>query len=365
MRGPSTWGSASVLAAALLWGTTGTAAAIASGAGPLAIGAAAMGVGGLLQAAAATRSMRAHRGGLAAHWRTVVLSAGAVAVYPLAFYSSMRLAGVAVGTVVSIGSAPPAAAVIERIVDRQPLSRRWVIGTAAGVSGVLALAVAHPGEAASAGSAAAPRAALGIALGLLAGLTYALYSWGAARVMRRGLPSRPVMGAIFGLGGMLLLPVLALTGAPILASHRSLAVAAYLAVVPMFLGYVFFGRGLAAISASTATTLSLLEPAVAALTAVVVLHEHLPAVGWLGMGLMSASLAITTANPRSPDTTPADSRPADIRVGPAPSRRCRRRSHVITQAVMTRRSCATTTATDDRAEARYLRGSTTPGLSAR
>ena len=29
-----------------------------------------------------------------------------MAVYPLAFYTSMRLAGVAVGTVVSIGSAP-------------------------------------------------------------------------------------------------------------------------------------------------------------------------------------------------------------------------------------------------------------------
>jgi len=313
MRGQATWGSACVLAAALLWGTTGTAAAIAPGVGPLAIGAAAMGLGGLLQAAAASHGMLTHRGGLAMHWRTVVLSAGAVAVYPLAFYSSMRLAGVAVGSVVSIGSAPAAAAVIERVIDRQPLSRRWVLGTTAGMSGVLALALAHPGEAGLTESGAAPQAALGIALGLLAGLTYALYSWGAARVMRGGLPTRPVMGAIFGLGGILLLPVLALTGAPILASGRSLTVVAYLAIVPMFLGYVLFGRGLATISASTATTLSLLEPAVAALTAVVVLHEYLPTLGWLGMGLMSASLAITTAGPRTPSTTSADRRPADIR----------------------------------------------------
>jgi len=40
----------------------------------------------------------------------------------------------------------------------------------------------------------------------------------------------------------------------------------------------------------------------------VVLHEQLPAVGWLGMGLMSVSLAITTASPRRPNTTPSDSR---------------------------------------------------------
>src|SRR4051812_50058883 len=86
-----------------------------------------------------------------------------------------------------------------------------------------------------------------------------MYSWGAARMMRRVLPSRPVMGAIFGIGGMLLLPVLLLTGAPIVASWHNFAAVAYLAAVPMFVGYVLFGRGLAAVPASTAITLSLLE----------------------------------------------------------------------------------------------------------
>ena len=50
----------------------------------------------------------------------------------LAFYTSMRLAGVAVGTVVAIGSAPAAAAVIERFADRTPLTRRWAAGAATG-----------------------------------------------------------------------------------------------------------------------------------------------------------------------------------------------------------------------------------------
>jgi DME family drug/metabolite transporter len=288
-----------VLVAAMLWGTTGTAAAVAPGGGPLAIGAAAMGIGGLLQAAAASRVMVTHWGALTMQWRTVMVSAGAVAVFPLAFYSSMRLAGVAVGTVVSIGSAPPAAAVIERIVDHRPLSLGWVLGTTVGVSGVLAIALAHPGPATATATA---QPVLGIALGLLAGFTYALYSWGAARVMRAGLPSRSVMGAVFGLGGILLLPVLVLTGAPIIASGRNLAVAAYLAIVPMFLGYILFGRGLATVAASTATTMSLLEPAVAAFIAVTVLGEHLPPIGWLGLGLLFASLFITVTNTR-PTTT--------------------------------------------------------------
>ena len=310
MKGPMPSGIVFVLVAAMLWGTTGTAAAMAPGVGPLAIGAAAMGIGGLLQAAAASRVMFTHRGGLTAQWRTVMVSAGAVAVFPLAFYSSMRLAGVAVGTVVSIGSAPPAAAVIERIVDRQPLSRGWALGTTVGVSGVLALVLAHPDESGPVTTTATAQPVLGIALGLLAGFTYALYSWGAVRVMRCGLPSRPVMGAVFGLGGILLLPVLALTGAPIIASGSNLAVAAYLAIVPMFLGYVLFGRGLATVAASTATTVSLLEPAVAALIAVIVLGEHLPPIGWLALGLLFASLLITATNTRPTATGRLGHQPA-------------------------------------------------------
>ncbi len=306
MRRTATYGSACVLAAALLWGTTGTAAALAPGVGSIAVGAAAMGVGGLLQAAAALRTIRAHRAGLAAQWRTLAVSAAAVAVYPLAFYTSMRLAGVAVGTVVSIGSAPMAAALIERVVDRRSLSRRWALGATAGVLGVLALAIARSGQESATGAPGA-QPVLGIALGLLAGLTYALYSWGAARAMRRGLPSRPVMGAVFGAGGVLLLPVLLLAGAPIVASWPNFAAVAYLAVVPMFLGYVLFGRGLAAVPASTATSLSLLEPAVAAVIAVLVLHERLPALGWAGMGVLLASLVVLTAVPnrRRPGTASA------------------------------------------------------------
>jgi DME family drug/metabolite transporter len=210
---------------------------------------------------------------------------------------------VAVGTVVSIGSAPPAAAVIERFVDHQPLSRGWALGATVGVSGVLALALAHPGQLGPAATRATAQPVLGIALGLLAGFTYAIYSWGAVRVMRAGLPSRPVMGAVFGLGAILLLPVLALTGAPIITSGSNLAVAAYLAIVPMFLGYVLFGRGLATVAASTATTVSLLEPAVAALMAVIVLGEHLPPIGWLGLGLLFASLVITATNTRPTATS--------------------------------------------------------------
>ncbi|MET3773115.1 DMT family transporter [Arthrobacter nitrophenolicus] len=291
------WGALFVAAASVLWGTTGTAATFAPSVSPLAIGAVAMGIGGLLQALYAARSITDHRGGLAERWRLVLLAAAAVAVYPLAFYSSMHLAGVAIGTVVSIGSAPVAAALVERFADRKPLTRRWVAGALLGVGGAALLsfaghspAGAGPGlEGGDSGASAA-----GILLGLVAGGTYALYSWAAHRLISGGIPSRAAMGAVFGLGGVLLMPVLAVTGAPLLQSWTNFSVGAYMALVPMFAGYVLFGWGLARIRASTATSISLLETVVAAVLAVLVVGERLPALGWLGAAVVLASLFILT-----------------------------------------------------------------------
>ncbi|MBB6114001.1 DME family drug/metabolite transporter [Rahnella inusitata] len=281
-------GMGGVLIAALLWGTTGTAATFAPGVSAVAIGAVAMGVGGMLQALIALRGIALHRATLRHHWRMLLTGALAVAVYPLAFYASMHLAGVTVGTVISIGSAPLLSALIEYGLDGQRLTRRWMTGAAAGVAGMVLLCL---GESAHSSSTAQQSEVItGIALGLLAGLTYALYSWAARHLMQRGIPSRTAMGATFGFGGIMLMPVLFATGAPLLASWNNAAVGIYMALVPMFIGYLCYGYGLARIPASMATTITLLEPAVAAVLAVVIVGERLPALGWVGIGLIVACL---------------------------------------------------------------------------
>ena len=290
-------GTMCVLAASVLWGTTGTAATFAPAVGPLAIGAAAMGLGGLLQALIATRPLTRERAVLLDQRRLVLLGGLAVAVYPLAFYTSMRLAGVAVGTVVSIGSGPLAAALAGRVLDRNRLTARWLAGAALGLAGMVLLCLAeaarpHPGQA-SAGATL-----LGVALGLVAGTTYALYTWAAHRLIGRGVSTRATMGAVFGLGGLLLLPVLLATGAPLVASWASAGVGAYMALVPMFTGYLLFGWALAHVPATTATTLTLLEPAVATLLAVTIVGEHLPAAGWAGLALIAGCLVVLTTPPR-------------------------------------------------------------------
>ncbi|MFB0840398.1 DMT family transporter [Arthrobacter sp. E44] len=316
------WGALAVVAASVLWGTTGTAATFAPGVSPLAIGAAAMGLGGLLQALYAARHIASHSAALLERWRLVSLGAVAVAVYPLAFYTSMHLSGVAVGTVVSIGSAPVAAALIERFGDRKPLSRRWALGALLGVGGAALLSFAGhaPAESASTGAGGDPwTSTAGILLGLLAGSTYALYSWAAHRLTGQGLTARAAMGAVFGLGGLLLMPVLAATGGPLLESWRSVGVGAYMAVVPMFAGYLLFGWGLAQVGASTATSISLLETVVAAVLAVLVVGERLPALGWLGAAVVLASLFILTPRRKRPRPGPGRVRPKLSAGGLAPS----------------------------------------------
>ncbi|WIB13527.1 DMT family transporter [Curtobacterium sp. MCPF17_052] len=286
-------GLLAITVTSLLWGTTGTAATFAPDVGPLAIGAAALGVGGLLQAVVGARALRGARTQLRHRRGLVVVGALAVAVYPLAFYSSMHTAGVAVGSVVSLASAPLASGVLERVVDRRPLSRWWILAAMLGVLGSVLLCLSGLEDAARPAGATV----LGVLLGLVAGAGYAVYSWVAHRLMDEGVPRAAAMGAVFGGGGLLLMPVLAVTGAPLLATPQDLAVGMYMALVPMFLGYLLFGYGLTTVSASTATTVTLTEPAVAAVLAVLVVGERLTAVGWVGLGVIAVVLVVLAVAP--------------------------------------------------------------------
>lgn len=286
-------GLAAITVTSLLWGTTGTAATFAPDVGPLAIGAAALGIGGLLQAVIAIPALRANWTALLHRKSIVIVGAIAVAIYPLAFYSSMHTAGVAVGSVVSLASAPLASGMLERLIDKRPLSRWWMLAAALGVVGSALLCVSKIEGQANSNT----QTLLGIALGLVAGVTYAAYSWASHRLISDGISRGASMGAVFGSGGLLLMPVLVLTGAPLLASEENIAVGIYMALVPMFLGYLLFGYGLTKVPASTATTVTLTEPAIATVLAVLIVGECLTALGWIGLIVIAAVLLILAIAP--------------------------------------------------------------------
>lgn len=285
--------SLALVIASLLWGTTGTAAHfMPDSVSPLAIGACTMGIGGLLLFAVSARgALAAIRRPEARRW--LLIGAIGVFVYPLAFYTSMDLAGVAIGNVVSLGSGPVFAALLEWLWERHRLSLRWAVCAAIAVAGIALLAVGRDGD-------AGPDIPLGVLLGTVAGLAYALYTYASSRAIGTGVASRDVMGGMFGLGAVALLPVLFVLGAPILQSWLSVGIAAYLAIGPMFVAYLLFGVGMRTLRSSTATTITLLEPVVATLLAVAVVGERLAPVGWIGIAaILAAVTALVTARRRS------------------------------------------------------------------
>ncbi|MWN32063.1 MULTISPECIES: DMT family transporter [unclassified Gilliamella] len=283
-------GILAVILASILWGTTGTAATFAPSLSPLLIGSLAMGIGGILQCILAISKIIKERHLLIKHLCLLIVGAIAVMIYPLAFYSSMRLSGVTIGTVVSIGSAPILSALIEYISRDFRLTKQWVIGAACGILGIILLAFSEDNST----TTQYEHTTIGILLGLIAGFTYALYSWSARQLMLKGISTKSSMGATFGCGGILLIPVMLLTGATLFDSLINITVCIYMALIPMFMGYLCYGYGLSKISASSAITISLLEPVIATILAMLIIAEQISLIGWVGIILVFLCLIFVT-----------------------------------------------------------------------
>ncbi|GIH91010.1 transporter [Planobispora siamensis] len=263
-----------VVGAAVLWGTAGTAGLLVSGVDPVSLAAARLVIGGLVLAVAAGAAVRRlpRKGLLAA-------AAVGVAAYQLCYFAAVSRTGVAIGTVVAIGSGPVFTGLLSWLIDRVVPTRRWAGATAAAIIGCAVL-TGGGGEA----------RADGILLALLGGLIYAFYAVSAARVIGAGASSDAVMGAMFGGAALLMLPVLLGTDLGWLTEPRGLLTALYLGGATTALAYLLYGRGLRTTPVATAATLALAEPAVAALLGVVVLGEHLTAISAAGLLLLGASL---------------------------------------------------------------------------
>ncbi|TQS27768.1 EamA family transporter [Microbispora sp. KK1-11] len=289
-------GPLAVVAAAVLWGTAGTVGTLAS-AGSVSLAAARLVLGGALLGALALVTHRRTPVGNVPMRRPLVLGAVAVAAYQLCFFAAVGRTGVAIGTVVAIGSGPVFTGLLSWIVGRERPSGRWALATAAAVAGCAVLVTGGGGGVGGADAG-------GVALALLGGLLYAFYAVVAARAIGRGMESGIVMGVLFGGAAVLMLPVLVLTGPAWLARPGGLLTALYLGCATTALAYLLYGRGLRTTPVATAATLALAEPAVAALLGVVALREHLSPVSWAGLALLALGLVVVAlpARARGPRT---------------------------------------------------------------
>ncbi|MDF1763066.1 MAG: EamA family transporter [Oleibacter sp.] len=279
-----------VFIASVLWGTTGTAASFIPEVSPVAIGAFAMTLGGLLLVITAHINLLKDKQRLRSQLSVIFLGGLSVAVYPLAFYSSMRFSGVAIGTLISIASAPFFTVLLERFISKKPIRIQWIVSFMFGVVGVALLALGKVDDLALSQSQSLKY--WGIILGLIAGLTYGMYSWSARQMIETGISSNSAMASMFGIAALLLLPVLILTGSNLFSDVSHTMVAFYMAIIPMFLGYLCFGYGLKSIAASKATLITLLEPVVATFFAIMIVDERFNIAGWYGMAFITVCLLL-------------------------------------------------------------------------
>ncbi|RMG97950.1 MAG: EamA family transporter [Chloroflexi bacterium] len=283
-----------VLGAAILWGTTGTAQALAPlAATPLAVGTVRLLIGGIVLCLVAWwRGTFAQRGRWP--WGTVAWGAGTIATYQLAFFAGVARTGVAVGTMVAIGSAPVLAGLLDWLVWGIRPSWHWTMATGLAIVGCAFLV--GFGESVHVDT-------VGVLLALGAGGSYAVYALATKRLLACQ-PADAVTAVLFGGGALLLSPLLLTEDISWVATGQGMAVALHLGVLATAVSYMLFARGLQAVSTATAVTLSLAEPLTATSLGIFLLGEHLTTNSTIGILLLFAGLSWLTLTPTvdSPQT---------------------------------------------------------------
>lgn len=277
-------GTLFVLAAAVLWGTTGTAQALAPpGASPLAVGALRLAIGGGALVVAARLRGTLHM----AQWRTpsALVAAAAVAAYQVSFFAGVSKTGVAVGTLVAIGSAPVITGLLDMLVSGGRPTPRWWAATGGAIIGCGLLLGGH---------GTWQTDAVGVLLALTAGVAFAVYTVASKKLLRSVAPDA-VMATTFFVGALLLSPLLLAADLRWVADVRGLLVVLHLGLVATAIAYVFYGRGLTKVPAATAATLTIAEPLTAGLLGVAILGEQLSPLAYAGTGLIFAALALLSS----------------------------------------------------------------------
>lgn len=239
----------------------------------------------------------------------ILLGGFGVATYTPAFFEAVERTGVAVGTIVGVGSGPFFAGALEWVWRGVRPSRWWTIGTVVTVSGGAVLVLAQSASDSASGSASEPIDAVGITFALAAGFGYALYSVTSKVVMERGVAPVLTLASTF-LVGSVAVAVLAV-GEPFgwITTGAGLVMALQLGVLATGVAYILYGYGLQRLTSATTVTLVLAEPLTATMLAVLVLDESIAPVAWIGIvGLLAGLLLVGRTAHVSFEPVPSDMR---------------------------------------------------------
>jgi len=277
-----------ILLASVFWGTSGTAQTFAPEyASPAAIGAIRMSGGGLVLFfyALLTNKLPDLR-----NWPIKIsfYAALCISAYQLFFFSAVRETGVAVATVVTMGSSPVLAGIMAWIAYQEKPGLSWYFATFLAIAGC-ALLLLPEGE-----TVVEP---LGILLSLGGGAVYALYAL-ISKDLLQDRDAETVISVVGLLGGFILFPILVTNRPTWLLEARGLPVGLYLGIFSMALPYLLFNLGLTLVPVSNAMTLTLTEPLTAALLGIFLVGERLVFLNYIGLFTILAGITFLTITGR-------------------------------------------------------------------
>jgi len=205
----------------------------------------------------------------------------AVLSYQISFFIGAARIGVAMGTLGALATAPFFAGVLGWIVGTGKPSAVWAVSTLLGITGLALIT-----------GVSEVRDNVGFFAVFVSGVMYAVFTVFGVRLTRtHDVTGAEVLGAAFGIGAVLSLPIVLVTSAWI-NSAVLVGFVLYIGLATTALGYILFGNGLTHLSPGTVSTLTLAEPVLATLMGVFILGEAMNLRGWIGCAVIIGALAL-------------------------------------------------------------------------
>ncbi|SDT79231.1 DMT family transporter [Actinoplanes derwentensis] len=260
-----------VSATGILWGTTGVVVQVVAertGLGALAIGFYRLAVAAVVLLAIGFPARRRILAAFRAAPAGVIATGVGLASYQGLYFIAVRLGGVSVATVVSLGIAPVLLSAWESLRSRQRPGTATLVASAAAIGGLILIggATSEPGTATTAG--------LGLVAAIGSGIVYAV-STAVSRHTTQGVEPLTLTTLSCVIGAVAILPVAAVEGLAFTPSAGPVALLIYAGAITTALAYALFYSGLRHLSGSVAVVVTLLEPLTAALLAVLLIDEPL------------------------------------------------------------------------------------------
>ena len=209
------------------------------------------------------------------------LMGASVLFYQSSFFIGAARIGIAVGTLVALGSAPLLAGLLAWRIGLGKPTKYWAASTLIAILGLVLLT-----------STGGKVDLLGFALVLLAGTSYSIMTTFGVRLVRDlGVSGGEVLACAFGIGGIFALPIMVQAG-PWILEPKAFAAIVWAGIAAASLAYALFGIGISHLSAGTVSTLTLFEPVTATTIGVLLLDETITTRGWLGCLVIMAALAL-------------------------------------------------------------------------